>query len=683
MVTSPPLSLVFFSHTLILVILLTLSPLGLTCLLVGQSKPKSNYTMSQRQTRQGYRSELDLPSSPTRRRVESDEEESSSADESDGPAWNPKNDGANIEQSHFGKKRSRRGRSVKRESKEPSSRSRRKRSKSESVDDVKIEPMEPEETSRQDQEETPNDTTGGLDEGQDEGNRADTEDIAEVQETEPETTIRKSGRARKAPERLHDDSYLPYGIPSTSSFKTFKQGNTSKAMSKLKEARTGAGKTTSRGRKVSDSGSPDPIALFSDDNHPDIIMGSPVHYEPTEPGLAQQEPEHNYHEIDASPLLSVIPSHDTKPAKSALKQKKPEGPTERKGVTIDETKNQTRTIKIVSSTSSDIDRSPSLPTRGRGPGRGRGRGRGRGGRGRGGGQGGRGGQANTVGTGIRRRRSEGGLRSMVFGVRSRNTVPVIGFCPETGEKRVERYEYALSSSSESEEPSESEIDTLVTDPPRSTAEINGDRLFLLSLAARVSDTPSSSSLPPLPSQSSIDTYQPNLVFPTAFLILPFRPRPRPPMSLEQQADYDQQLVRPLFYPISLVDLTRQRWDTVVDCASYLWDAAERIRLQQVVIFRPPPLPATYGGKIIHFPDCIEEPEDSPLVRDDPKEVRRELIMLAGPQASLPEPIIRPGLNFEKATERLTGLGGLAGLEIANCAMGMRLHIPETRKSIKF
>jgi hypothetical protein len=59
-------------------------------------------------------------------------------------------------------------------------------------------------------------------------------------------------------------------------------------------------------------------------------------------------------------------------------------------------------------------------------------------------------------------------------------------------------------------------------------------------------------------------------------------------------------------------------------------------------------------------------------RTDIFDSRQELGMLAGSQASLPEPIPRPGLDFEKSCERL------AGLEIADRAMGMRLHIPEKK-----
>jgi hypothetical protein len=114
-----------------------------------------------------------------------------------------------------------------------------------------------------------------------------------------------------------------------------------------------------------------------------------------------------------------------------------------------------------------------------------------------------------------------------------------------------------------------------------------------------------------------------------------------------------------------------------------WDELHLQELRQVITY-PPSSPEenltrpTGDCTTLHEdtqrsvdPEAREEEDMGSLSR-----ARQQVRMLAGPQASLSEPIPRPGLDFEKSCERL------AGLEIADRAMGMRLHIPEKR-STKF
>jgi len=124
----------------------------------------------------------------------------------------------------------------------------------------------------------------------------------------------------------------------------------------------------------------------------------------------------------------------------------------------------------------------------------------------------------------------------------------------------------------------------------------------------------------------------------------------------------------------------------VDTMNVEWMKRHQDRLQQVVIFGPPTAQearmdssASQGnvqclpGITYHLGDPPQEKDmDDSQKRTEPKQA---LKILAG-QTSLPEPITRPGFDFEKARERL------AGLEIADRGMGMRLHLPE-KKRIKF
>jgi hypothetical protein len=111
-----------------------------------------------------------------------------------------------------------------------------------------------------------------------------------------------------------------------------------------------------------------------------------------------------------------------------------------------------------------------------------------------------------------------------------------------------------------------------------------------------------------------------------------------------------------------------------------WDELHLQELRQVITYHPP---SPEENLTRPAGDCTTLHEDTqrsvnPEAREavELEEARQALGMFAGPQASLPEPIPRPGLDFEKSCERL------AGLEIADRAMGMRLHIPEKR-STKF
>ena len=379
-----------------------------------------------------YRSRLNtpIPSEIARREKDgSDEGSSTSADESGGEAWNSKNDGAVIKQAHYGGKRKRRGRGRGwKKGTVGTDKRRRKRVKSESTD---VEPKDnlEDKATRQEEEEM----NAAANDKADEGNQAEIED--EVPDQEPETITRRSGRATKTPDRFDEERYQPFGAPAPPA----SRANIIKALRKLKESRA-----PSR-RGISPDESPDPIASFSDDRDHDMAI-DPVEHGPT----------------GDIPILTHLPDPPLdggpprpkmgRPGKSALKPKNPSGPRQKKAkVMIDESRNQTRTIKIISSTSSDIGRHPSLPTpRTRGPKR--------------------------------------------FGVRSRRTVPIMGISPLTGKRAVQRYEYVVSSdSTESEE--EDTIDPAeFRDWIRMKREQEKkNRAFLLTLAARISDLPIDSS----------------------------------------------------------------------------------------------------------------------------------------------------------------------------------------------
>jgi hypothetical protein len=118
----------------------------------------------------------------------------------------------------------------------------------------------------------------------------------------------------------------------------------------------------------------------------------------------------------------------------------------------------------------------------------------------------------------------------------------------------------------------------------------------------------------------------------------------------------------------------------VDCACTKWEEENDTLLRQVKVFQPagsqgsPLAPGALGVAEPSRAGVYGAPKNTAEEGDmtDLTDSRQELGMLAGSQASLPEPIPRPGFDFEKSCERL------AGLEIVDRAMGMRLHIPERR-----
>jgi hypothetical protein len=121
----------------------------------------------------------------------------------------------------------------------------------------------------------------------------------------------------------------------------------------------------------------------------------------------------------------------------------------------------------------------------------------------------------------------------------------------------------------------------------------------------------------------------------------------------------------------------------VDCIASKWDEFHLQELRQVITCHPP---SPEESRTRPAGDCTTLHEDmqrsvNPEAREEENmaslsRARQQVSMLAGPQASLSEPIPRPGLDFEKSCDRL------AGLEIADRAMGLRLHIPE-KTSTKF
>jgi hypothetical protein len=435
--------------------------------------------MSNRQTRNTYRSRLNTPVSSKivkREKDGSDEGSSTSADESGGEAWNSKNDGTIIKQSHYGGKRRRtgRGRGLKKGTVSTDKR-RRKRIKSESID---VEPKEDlEDRATQQEEEEMNATANNK---EDEGDQAELEE--EVPEQEPEPTARRSGRATKTPDRFDEERYQSFGAPAPPA----NRANITKALGRLKESRA-----PSRPRGISPDESPDPIASFSDDHGHDMAI------DPVDKGPLGDIPIST--DLPNPPVDGGPPGPKMgRPRKSALKPKTPFGPRRKKAtVTIDESRNQTRTIKMISSASSDIGRHPSLPTP----------------------------------------RTSGAKR---FGVRSRRTVPVMGISPYTGKRAVQRYEYVVSSdSTESED--EEEFDPAEfrewIKMKREQEKKNG--AFLLALAARVSDSSNTSSTlypvppppPPIPSTtlppalSSTLPPPPEPTWTRPFSLTPIRPPP--------------------------------------------------------------------------------------------------------------------------------------------------------------
>jgi hypothetical protein len=446
--------------------------------------------MSNRQTRNTYRSRFDspVPSKIVKRENDaSDEGSSTSADESGGESWNSKNDGTVIKQSHFGEKRRRtgRGRGLKKGTVGTDKR-RRKRVKSESIDIEPKEAMDDEAT--QEEEEEMNATTIEV---VDQGSEAELED--EVPDPEPEPTTRRSGRATKTPERFDEERYQPYGAPALPA----SRANITKALRKLKESRA-----PSR-RGVSPDESPDPIASFSDDH------GHDMEIDPVEQGPIDEVSISNHLPVstDEPPKAKMV-----RPRKSAFKPKIPSARKKGGKVTIDESKNVTRTIKIISSTSSDIGRHPSLPIpRGRGP--------------------------------------------KKFGVRSRRTVPIMGISPYTGEKAVQSYKYEVSSDS-----TENEDEDMI-DPAefrewikmkREQEKKNG--IFLLTLAARINDLPTTSSTTP-PPPSILPALLPPTLPPPAEVPVWTKPfsltpvRPPPPISPNHPPHQGQEKVS--FVPRSL------------------------------------------------------------------------------------------------------------------------------------
>jgi len=440
--------------------------------------------MSIRQTRNTVQSGLVTPG-PSRKveryKTGSDEGSSTSAEESGGEAWNSRNDGAVIKQKHFGEKRRRagRGRGAKKEPVDIDKR-RKKRVKSESID---TEPDPKKETgedvaSREEEEEM-----NATEEKEDEGNQAELEN--DLPEQDAETTTRRSGRPTKNPIRFDEERYKSFGGIA----QPMDQANIAKALVQLKESRAPSSR-----REISPDGSPDPIASFSDDH--DMVIDHTVDQGQTEeipiPTLANLVLES---QIPAKPKMG-------RPRKSALKSKTPSGSRKKRGkVTIDETKNQIRTIKVISSTSSDIGRHPL-----RGPKR--------------------------------------------FGVRSRRTVPVMGISPYTGRRAVQSYTYEVSSDS-----TESEDEEAI-DPAefrewirlkREQEKKNGT--FMLTLAARISDLSTDISTTPtlpltLPPRSEMPTWT------RPFSLTPNRPPP--PINPDHPSNQEQQRVSFLFHRAELM-----------------------------------------------------------------------------------------------------------------------------------
>jgi hypothetical protein len=99
----------------------------------------------------------------------------------------------------------------------------------------------------------------------------------------------------------------------------------------------------------------------------------------------------------------------------------------------------------------------------------------------------------------------------------------------------------------------------------------------------------------------------------------------------------------------------------VDCMASKWDELHSQELTQVITYHPP---SPEESRTRPTGDCTPLHEDTqrsvdPEAREEEdmaslRRARQQVSMLAGPQASLPEPIPRPGLDFEKSCDRLAG-----------------------------
>jgi len=119
----------------------------------------------------------------------------------------------------------------------------------------------------------------------------------------------------------------------------------------------------------------------------------------------------------------------------------------------------------------------------------------------------------------------------------------------------------------------------------------------------------------------------------------------------------------------------------VDTVCTEWDRRQDPLLRQVKVFQAaggpasPNIPGPSCAIAPSYPETCSAPEATAEHKDRTKlRESQAASILDGPQAPPTEPIPRPGLDFEKSCDRL------AGLEIADRAMGMRLHIPEKRSA---
>jgi len=312
--------------------------------------------------------------------------------------WSTKNDGGPIKQNHFGTKRSegkvkentggdrrgdRRGKGRGRGSSRVRGKGSGQRGKREDVV-VKRESSSPERQTRvkrtrirtrsssgptDDPAPTnankPHEATSVSNENNDAGDEAELEE-------EEEVTTRKSGRAKRLPTRFAPDADRTDG-PRRSTAKAVegKERMRSEAMAKLKNAR---GRSSRQQREKSES--PDPIGLYDIDIDIDIPAFDQSRHSPSRTQETDQTKE-----VDDP--IPESPSHEAPTRKGVLKRphdgSSTTQPKRKKGVTIDETKNQVKQIRSIrlitssTSTSSVKEREGPPPpikrTRARGPNR--------------------------------------------------------------------------------------------------------------------------------------------------------------------------------------------------------------------------------------------------------------------------------------------------------------------------
>jgi hypothetical protein len=183
------------------------------------------------------------------------------------------------------------------------------------------------------------------------------EDEAENEAEEEEQTTRRSRRTSRPPQRFVPDEDRS-SVARHSTTKVVDEKKRTMAMVKLENARAGAWSSRQRKGEVSrlrsSSESPDPIGNFDDDTY--TLNQAP-------PDYTRQIGNHDNDEtMEVDPI--PIPNRQIPTRKGVLKRRHSNddpplaSAKKKKGVTIDESKNQVRSIKLITSSTSSKDLPP-------------------------------------------------------------------------------------------------------------------------------------------------------------------------------------------------------------------------------------------------------------------------------------------------------------------------------------